>query len=129
MMADKVSFGRKNIEGSTSMKRIEIRILGILFLLTWMVPLAMVHGAGMQTPPPPAKKAGKSADQVKKDVPKIDINTASKEELMKLSGIGTAYADAIIKHRPYKRKDDLASKKVIPEATYDKIKDQIIAKQ
>ena len=110
------------------MKRIQIRILGILFLLVWMVPQAMVHAAGMQTPPP-AKKAGKTADEVKKDVPKIDINSASKEELMKLSGIGTAYADAIIKHRPYKRKDDLTSKKVIPQATYDKIKDLIIAKQ
>jgi competence ComEA-like helix-hairpin-helix protein len=115
------------------MKRITIRILGILFLLAWMVPQAMVHAGGMQTPPPPAKKAGKTVDEVKnvpkKDVPKIDINTASKEELMKLSGIGTAYADAIIKHRPYKRKDDLTIKKVIPEATYDKIKDLIIAKQ
>jgi DNA uptake protein ComE-like DNA-binding protein len=111
------------------MKRIQIRILGILLLLVWMVPQATVHAAGMQATPPPAKKAGKSADEMKKDVPKIDINSASKDELMKLSGIGTAYADAIIKHRPYKRKDDLASKKVIPQATYDKIKDLIIAKQ
>jgi competence protein ComEA len=111
------------------MKRIQIRILGTLFLLAWMVPQAMVHAAGMQTPPPPAKKAAKSVDEVKKDVPKININTASKEDLMKLSGIGTAYADAIIKHRPYKRKDDLTTNKVIPQATYDKIKDLIIAKQ
>jgi DNA uptake protein ComE-like DNA-binding protein len=111
------------------MKRIKIRILGILFLLAWMVvPQSMVHAAGVQAQPPPAKKAA-SADDLKKDAPKIDINSASKDDLMKLSGIGTAYADAIIKHRPYKRKDDLTAKKVIPQATYDKIKDLIIAKQ
>jgi len=111
------------------MKKIQIRILGVLFLLAWMIPQAMVQAAGAQAAPPPAKKAAKSADELKKDVPKIDINSASKEDLMKLSGIGTAYADAIIKHRPYKRKDDLTGKKVIPQATYDKIKDLIIAKQ
>jgi len=59
----------------------------------------------------------------------IDINTASAETLMSISRIGEAYSKAIIKGRPYKRKDELVEKKIVPQATYDKIKEQIIAKQ
>jgi DNA uptake protein ComE-like DNA-binding protein len=46
-----------------------------------------------------------------------------------LPGIGDAYSKEIVENRPYKRKDELVQKKVVPKATYDKIKDQIIAKQ
>jgi competence protein ComEA len=59
----------------------------------------------------------------------IDINSASKAELMTLPGIGAARADAIIKGRPYKGKDDLVQKKVVPVGVYAGIKDKIIAKQ
>lgn len=59
----------------------------------------------------------------------LDINTAPKAELMKLKGIGDARADAIIKGRPYKGKDELTQKNIIPDAVYKDIKDQIIAKQ
>jgi len=59
----------------------------------------------------------------------IDINRAKAEELMTLKGIGDARAAAIIKGRPYARKDELVQKKIIPESVYNDIKDQIVAKQ
>jgi competence protein ComEA len=77
-----------------------------------------------------AKTTEKAAEKkVTKSAGLIDINSAKKDELMTLKGIGDAYSAAIIKNRPYARKDELVQKKIIPQATYDGIKDQIIAKQ
>src|SRR5215470_11809937 len=59
----------------------------------------------------------------------MDINSATEAELATLKGIGEARAKAIVKGRPYKGKDDLVQKKIIPQGVYDDIKDQIIAKQ
>ena len=78
-------------------------------------------------PKPPAADS-KMAPAAKADG-KIDINTATKDELMAFKGIGDKYSDKIIAGRPYARKDQLVSKNILPEATYKKIEAQVIATQ
>ena len=58
----------------------------------------------------------------------VDLNTASKEELMSLTGIGTAKAEAIIAARPFTSTDEIKKVKGIGEGIYNNIKDEIIVK-
>jgi competence protein ComEA len=79
----------------------------------------------------PAPKAP-AADSKMAPAPKVellDINSATADQLDALPGIGKAYSAKIIAGRPYKGKDDLVSKDIVPQKTYDGIKDKIIAKQ
>jgi len=77
----------------------------------------------------PAPKASESKMAPAPKAELLDINSASAEQLDALPGIGKAYSAAIIKGRPYKGKDELVQKNIVPQKTYDGIKDKIIAKQ
>ncbi|HEY8106941.1 MAG TPA: helix-hairpin-helix domain-containing protein [Gemmatimonadales bacterium] len=59
----------------------------------------------------------------------LDLNTATKEQLEAVPDIGTAYADKIIKGRPYARTDELVSKKILPNGVFAKVKDKVIVQQ
>jgi len=103
-------------------------------LLAPLLALALFAGAVLaQTKDAPkaatTKTAAKAADTVKTSGSLLDINSATADQLKALPGIGDAYSAKIIAGRPYARKDQLVSKNIVPQATYDKIKDSIIAKQ
>jgi DNA uptake protein ComE-like DNA-binding protein len=101
-------------------KNFMTRILIALFALSLISGMAVAQAA--KTPAKTSTAAAADADL-------LDINTATKDQLNALPGIGDAYAQKIIDGRPYAKKTDLTKKKVIPAATYAKIKDKIIAKQ
>jgi DNA uptake protein ComE-like DNA-binding protein len=77
----------------------------------------------------PAPKASESKMAPAPKAELLDINSATADQLDALPGVGKAYSAKIIAGRPYKGKDELVQKSIVPQATYDKIKEKIIAKQ
>lgn len=100
------------------MKKIFL-VLAPLFFVMVLAVTAQDKGKKPPPPPPPPKAV----------VELIDLNSASKEQLMTLEGIGDVLAGKIIAGRPYRVKTELVGKKIIPQATFNKISAKIIAKQ
>src|SRR5215467_4588665 len=111
-----------SLEGEFPMFPKNIRLLIVFLALAVFAGTAWAQGGAG------AKKGSTSSDTAKtKKADLVDINSATKDQLTALPGIGDAYSQKIIDGRPYNTKRDLVTRKIIPQATYDQVQDKIIA--
>ena len=106
------------------MNAVERKLMAQIAVLVFALSLVTGMASAQANPAPSGTAAATKAA-----TEKLDINTATKDQLKELPGIGDAYSQKIIDGRPYRAKNELVQKKIVPQATYDKIKDMIIAKQ
>ena len=111
------------------MKCIERKLMAQIAVLVFALSLLGSTAMGQGAASAPAAKGSEMAQATKNAAEKLDINSATKDQLKELPGIGDAYSQKIIDGRPYRAKNQLVQKNIIPQATYEKIKDLIIAKQ
>jgi len=107
-----------------------IRFFGFLIAFAMLANMGHAQGtaaSGGKDAPAAKKASSAGAEKKTKKADLVDINAASKDDLTALPGIGAAYSQKIIDGRPYNSKRDLLTKKILPQATYDQVKDMIIA--
>lgn len=107
-------------------KYLAVSILALAFALS---PSSVVAAQASQPASKPEAMATSAQMSKAAAGDKLDLNTATKDQLKALPGIGDVYSQKIIDGRPYRTKLDLVHRKIISQSLYDKIKDQIIAKQ
>jgi competence protein ComEA len=117
-----VEFEEHNREENYMRKQtIRAMFAAVVLVLGLSFAISQTPAKSAQTPAAPAKTTASTA--------LLDLNSATVDQLKELPGIGDAYSKKIVEGRPYAKKTDLVRKKIIPQATYDKIADKVIAKQ